>query len=120
MSDFDRPIWQLLGNIGGVAFVIIVGFSQLADYLTDRKARHLFAALAWFVLVPVLVLRTAAIPDPPLIDPVIIADWVSVGWVLTLALGLTWGLLRLFEKRREAAARRKLGIEPEPERKVEP
>lgn len=115
MSESVRLIWQLLGNIGGAGFVIILGFAQLADYFTDRKARHLAAALAWLTLVPVFVLRTAGIPEPPLIDPLVIADWTAIGWALCLLMGMVWGLLRLAEKKREAAALRKLGLEVEKE-----
>lgn len=120
MSDNVRLIWQLLGNIGGAGFVIILGFAQLADYLTDRKPRRLAAACAWFVLVPVLILRTAGVVKPPLLDPQVIADGAAIGWALCLLFGMVWGILRLFEKRREQAARRKLGIEADtsvPERK---
>lgn len=110
MSEQLRIFLQYAGNILGAGFVVVVAFAQLADYFSDRKARHLVATLAWLMLVPVFILRTAGIPEPPLLDEQIIADYAAIGWALTLLLGMTWGVLLLVEKRHEAAARYKLGL----------
>lgn len=111
MSEAERMYVQYLVNIGGAGFVIVMGFTQLADYFTDRKARHLIATAAWLVLSVVFILRTAGVPDPPLIDAQIIADWTAIGWACAELLGLCWGVLRLFEKRAQSRAQRKLGLD---------
>lgn len=113
MSDEVRLIWQLAANIGGAGFVVFMAFTQIADFLTDGKYRHLVAALAWFVVFPILVLRTAGIPDPPLLDPQFIADWAAIGWATTLLLAMVWAIWLSFEKRHAHRLRRELGIEPE-------
>lgn len=113
MSESARLIWQLAANIGGAGFVLFMAFTQIADYLTEGKARHLVAALAWFVLLPVLVLRTAGIPEPPLLDRQLIADWAAIGWATTLLLAMVWAIWLSFEKRHAHRLRRELGIEPE-------
>lgn len=119
MNDDRRLVWQLVANIGGVGFVIFMAFTQLADFLTERKPRHLVAALAWFVLFPILVLRTAAIPDPPLLDQQFIADRAAIGWATTLLLAMVWAIWLWFEKRHAAKLRKELGLEPGTERGYE-
>lgn len=119
MNDNLRTIIQLAVNILGVGFVIIVGFSQLGDFFADRKPRHLCAALAWFVLVPVLVLRTANVVKPPLLDPQTIADGAAIGWGIVLVMGICWGILRLLERRREHDALRRISAEVVAERENE-
>lgn len=119
MSDMLRLVFQLVANILGAGFVTIVGFSQFGDFLTDKKPRHLAAALAWWVLVPVLILRVAGVMKPPLLDTQTIMDGAAIGWAICLSLGMCWGVLRMTEKARERAARRRLGLDATNERENE-
>jgi len=116
MTDDYRLMMQLVTNIIAAGFVIVIGFSQLADFLTDKKPRHVAAALAWFVLVPVLILRMANLLKPPPFSPQTIQDGAAIGWAICLLLGMTWGLLRLREKRREREVRARLTSQTEKER----
>jgi len=111
LSDGVRIFLQLAANILGCGFVTVVGAAQLGEYFMDRHWRHIFAALAWFVLVPVLILRTAGVPKKPLLDPQIIADGVAIGWALCLLLGLCWGIARIWERKRERQALRRLQVD---------
>lgn len=111
MSDELRLIFQLATNILGAGFVVIVGFSQFGEYLVDRKMRHIAAALAWWILVPVFVLRTAGVMKPPLLPTQTIMDGAAIGWMVCLLFAMTWGILRMTEKQRERAARRRLGLD---------
>ena len=111
MSDSLRLFLQYAANILGVGFVIVMTFSQLGDYFADHRPRHIFAALAWLVLAPVLILRTAGVSEPPRIDPQVIADGAAIGWALCLFFALCWGGMKLYEKRQEQAARQRLGLD---------
>lgn len=114
MSDGLRLFLQLAANILGAGFVTIVGASQLGEYFVDKHVRHIFAALAWFVLVPVLILRMAGVAK--LLDAQIVADGAAIGWALCLLLAMGWGLLRLWEKKREHNARQRVLADVQPER----
>lgn len=120
MSEGVRLFVQLAGNIIGAGFAVVMGFSQLADFFSDRSHRHLLAALAWFVLAFVFILRTAGVPDPKLLDPQFIADWTAIGWACAELLGVAWAVWRLLEKRAEWAARHRLGLNAKPEKEIGP
>lgn len=119
MSDSDRLMLQLAANILGAGFVTIVGFSQFGEYSVDHRLRHIAAAIAWWVLVPVLILRTAGVMKPPLLDPQLIMDGAAIGWAVCLVFGMMWGILRLAERKNERAARRRLGLDMKDERENE-
>lgn len=119
MSESNRLILQLVTNILVAGFATIFGFAQFGEYLTDRRLRHIAAAIAWWVLVPVFILRTAGVMKPPLLDTQTIMDGAAIGWAVALVFGVMWGVLRLTEKRREAAARRRLGLDTKDERETD-
>jgi hypothetical protein len=111
VTDENRVILQLTVNILGAGFVTVLAFAQFGEYFADHHLRHIFAALAWFVLMPVFVLRTAGFMTPPLIDPQLVMDWASIGWAVSLVFGVIWGVLRIVEKRNDDAARKRLGLD---------
>lgn len=111
MSDENRLILQLTANILGAGFVTILAFAQFGEFLVDRRWRHIFAGLAWLVLMPVFILRTAGFMQPPALDPQTVADGAAIGWAVCLVFGVLWAVLRIFEKRNEDAARRRLGLD---------
>lgn len=111
MSESLRLTLQLISNVLGVGFVIIIGASQFGEFLADHRLRHIAAALAWWILVPILVLRTAGTVKPPLLDPQLIMDGMIIGWIICLFFGMIWGILRLFDRKKEAAARERLGLD---------
>jgi hypothetical protein len=115
VTDDNRVILQLVANILGAGFVTVLAFAQFGEYFTDHHWRHIFAALAWFVLMPVFVLRTAGFTKPPLLDPQLVMDWTSIGWAVSLIFGILWGVLRIIEKRNDDAARKRLGFDTKDE-----
>lgn len=108
MSDSLRLAIQLGVNIIIAGFVVVMAFLQLAEYVSDRHMRHLFSVAAWLVLMPVFVLRTLGTLKPPLLDPQFVMDWATVGWSVSTLLAVCWGLLRIRDKNREAAALKRL------------
>lgn len=116
MSDENRLILQLTANILGAGFVTILAFAQFGEFLVDHKWRHIAAALAWLVMMPVFILRTAGVMKPPALDPQTIADGAAIGWAVCLVFGMCWGVLRMVERSREAAARQRLGLDTKDER----
>lgn len=110
MTSDLRFIIQVSANIFAAGFFVVLGFSQFAEFLLGRSLRHLAATLSWFWLVPVMILRTAVLSKPPLLDPQFVTDWSTVFWLLSLLFGLAWGLMRMSEKRAEFHARKRLGL----------
>lgn len=108
ISDNLRIFLQLAANILGAGFVIFIGAAQLGEYFVDRRIRHIFAAMGWFVLVPIFVLRTMGVIDPPLLAQEVIADGVTIGWAVALLFGMTWAALRSWENYRAYQARQRL------------
>lgn len=110
MSGDLRFIIQVSANIFAAGFFVILGFSQFAEFVIDRHLRHVCGALAWWLLVPIMILRTAVLSKPPLLDPTLVMDWSIIFWLLCLLCGTAWGIMRMMEKRREYHARRRLGL----------
>jgi hypothetical protein len=108
MSAEMRLIFQYAGNLLGCGFVTVMVFLQLASFVIEKKAKHIVSCLAWITFLSVLILRTAAIPKPPLLNPQTIADGIAIGWACTLLLGIVWGVFHLMDRRKEHAARKKI------------
>lgn len=107
MSE-ELDLWvRVIQNVIGLVLVIPAMAICFGLFLEARRLYLLFGALAFFWLAPLLIVRIAAIPDPPLFSrPFIEAASLIINAIWPL-FGLAWLVGFLYERLHLTRVRRK-------------
>ncbi len=111
MSGDEFRLWlRLLINVFALGAVVMVLSYCVALWLEERKLYLAIASWMTVAVIPVLLIRIAAVPEPPLLplETLEVASLVANG-VLTLLL-LAWLTALLQDRLHAVRLRRKYGI----------
>lgn len=107
MSDELQQWVRLIQNVVALALVIVATALCFGLWLENRRLYLLFGVVTFFALVPLLVLRVAAVPEPPLLPQ----NFIEVASLLVNAVwplfGLAWLAAYLHDRLQVDRLRRK-------------
>lgn len=111
----ELQLWvRLIAGVAGMVLVLMALFITIGLWLESKRLYLAFGVAALFALVPLVILRIAAVPEPPLLPQGFIEAAsliVNAFWPL---LGLAW-LVALLRERLQANKLRRKYLDDETE-----